>query len=252
MSDVFEAADQGGNKEGSNEDNLLESLVGEDKKFKSVEDLARGKLEADAFIEKLKEENHMALEELEKLQGSKDDSAKVADLIAAVKEAAQQQDSDGTNHMSDDDLSEKIREIMQGESAKETAKRNRDKGNELVLSKVGGDVEAAKIFVAERAKELGMTPAKLAELSEISPDAFAKLIDAKSSTSSSGTVKLQGSNPRAMDNHVNTETIDGHHTKAYYDRVRKEVGTMKYLQDRKLQLQYLRDAMALGERFNPN
>jgi len=252
VSDVFEAADQGGNKEGSNEDNLLESLVGEDKKFKSVEDLARGKLEADAFIEKLKEENHMALEELEKLQGSKDDSAKVADLIAAVKEAAQQQDSDGTNHMSDDDLSEKIREIMQGESAKETAKRNRDKGNELVLSKVGGDVEAAKIFVAERAKELGMTPAKLAELSEISPDAFAKLIDAKSSTSSSGTVKLQGSNPRAMDNHVNTETIDGHHTKAYYDRVRKEVGTMKYLQDRKLQLQYLRDAMALGERFNPN
>jgi len=253
VADVFDAADQGGETEGSTEDNPLETLVGDGKKFKTVEELARGKLEADRFIEKLKEENHMALEELQKLQGNKDDSAKVADLIAAVKEAAaQQQDSDGNNQMSEDALSEKIREIMQGESAKETAKRNRERGNELVLSKVGGDVEAARIFIAERARELGLTPAKLAELSEISPDAFAKLIDAKSSTSSSGTVKLQGSNPRAMDNHVSMETIDGHHTKAYYDRVRKEVGTMKYLQDRKLQLQYLRDAMALGERFNPN
>jgi len=253
VADVFETADQGGETEGSTEDNPLETLVGEGKKFKTVEELARGKLEADRFIEKLKEENHMALEELQKLQGNKDDSAKVADLIAAVKEAAaQQQDSDGNNQMSEDALSEKIREIMQGESAKETAKRNRERGNELVLSKVGGDVEAAKIFVAERARELGLTPAKLAELSEISPDAFAKLIDAKSSTSSSGTVKLQGSNPRAMDAHVNTETIDGHHTKAYYDRLRQEMGTMKYLQDRKLQKRYLDDAMALGERFNPN
>ena len=250
--DVFDAADQSGEQEGNQQDNPLEALVGEGKKFKTVEELARGKIEADAFIEKLKEENHMALEELEKVQGSKDDSAKVADLIAAVKEAAQQQDPDGNNQMSEEDLSEKIREIMRGETAKETAKRNRDKGNELVLRKVGGDVEAAKLFVAERARELGLTPAKLAELSEISPDAFAKLIDAKSSTSSSGAVKLQGSNPRAMDSHIDMETIDGRHTKHYYDRLRKEMGTVKYLQDRRLQKAYLDDAMALGERFNPN
>lgn len=252
MADVFDAAtDQSGEQEGNN--NPVESLVGEGKKFKTVEELARGKMEADAFIEQLKEENHMAVEELKKLQEGTNNETKVADLIKAVKEAAsQQQDSEGDNQLSEEALSERIREIMRGESAKQTAERNRAKGNELVLQKVGGDSEAAKLFVAERAKALGMSPSKLAELSEISPEAFAKLIDAKGTSSTSGTVSLQGSNPRAMDSHANTETIDGRHTKAYYDRVRSEMGTVKYLQDRRLQKQYLDDAMALGERFNPN
>ena len=248
--DVFNTDDQAGEP---GETSPLNTLVGEDKKFKTLDDLAKGKLEADAFIEKLKEENRMALEELEKLQTKGDDSAKVSDLMATVKEMiAQQQNSDGTNQLTDEDLSEKIRQIMQGVSAEETAKLNREKGNALVLQKVGGDVEAAKMFIAERAKKLGLTPAKLAELSEISPDAFAKLIDAGSSASSSGTVPLQGSNPRAMDKHTDVETIDGHHTKAYYDRLRKEMGTVKFLQDRRLQKSYLDDAMHLKERFNPN
>lgn len=248
--DVFDAADQGGGSEGNKEDNPLNALVGENKKFKSVEDLAKSKLEADAFIEQLKEENKVALDELKKYQGMEDNSAKVQELLDAVKAAGQQQDSDGDNQLTDEALSEKIREIMQGVSAEETAKRNRAKGNELVLQKVGGDVEAAKLFVAERAKELGLKPSALAELSEISPQAFAKLIDANSSANSSGSVNLQHSNPRAMGSQANLETVDGHHTKAYYDRVRKEMGTVKYLQDRKLQKRYLDDALALGERFN--
>lgn len=249
MADVFETADQGGEQE--SEAGTLAELVGEDKKFKTVEDLAKGKLEADAFIEKLKEENAMALDELKKYQGEQDNSAKVAELLETVKSMSQQQDSEGTNQFSDEALSEKIREIMQGVSAEQTAKLNREKGNELVLAKVGGDVEAAKLFVAERAKELGLKPSALAELSEISPAAFAKLIDAKSA-GSSGTVNLQHSNTRAMEAHADVESIDGHHTKAYYDRMRKEMGTVKYLQDRRMQNQYLKDAMALGERFNPN
>lgn len=253
MADVFEeqTADQGGEPEGQDE-NIVESLVGEGKKFKTVEDLARGKLEADNFIEKLKEENQMALDEIEKLQNNTDQSEKLADLIAAVKES-RQQDNPESNQLSEDALSQKIREIMQGESAKQTAERNRVQANELVLKKVGGDVEAAKILLAERAKELGMSPAELAALSEKSPSAFAKLIDADLSTSStSGTVKLQSANPRAMEAHADVETIDGRHTKAYYDRLRKDMGTLAYLRDRKLQKAYLDDAMALGDRFNPN
>jgi len=245
--DVFETTDQGGEEQAS----LLDELVGDDKKFKTLDDLAKGKVEADAFIEKLKEENQMALDELKTLQEKGNNTAKVEDLIAAVKEAARTKDSEGNNQMSEEDLEVRIREIMQGVSAEETKKLNRDKGNELVLQKVGGDVEAAKMYVAERAKQLGMSPSKLAELSEISPDAFAKLIETGPSTGSSGTVPLQGSNPRAMENHTEVESVDGHHTKAYYDRLRKEMGTVKFLQDRRLQKSYLDDAMALQERFNP-
>ena len=35
----------------------LQELVGEGKKFKSIEDLAKSKVEADRFIDKLKSEN---------------------------------------------------------------------------------------------------------------------------------------------------------------------------------------------------
>lgn len=249
--DVFAAADQGGEPE-SPDPSTVEALVGEGKKFKTIEDLARGKLEADNFIEKLKEENQMALDEIEKLQGNREESARLADLIAAVKDARQQGNAED-NQLSEDALSEKIRQIMKGETEAETKRRNRDEGNELVLKKVGGDVEAAKIFIAERAKELNMDSDQLAALSETSPQAFARLIDADLSTGSpSGTVKLQGSNPRAMDAHADIETIDGRHTKLYYDRLRKEMGTLAYLRDKKLQKGYLDDAMYLGDRFNPN
>jgi hypothetical protein len=249
VTDVFEAADQGGTQDEA--PSVLEDLVGEDKKFKTLEDLARGKLEADAFIEKLKEENAMALAELEKYGSKEEENAKVSDLIKAVQESAKQ-DSEGNNQMTDEDLSEKIREIMKGETEAQTRAQNRDKGNKLVLEKVSGDVEAAKIFVAERARELGISPSRLAELSEVSPDAFAKLIDSESSISSRGKVPLQDRNPQALKHSSSVETVEGRHTKAYYDRMRKELGTVKYLQNRKLQKAYLDDAMALGERFNSN
>lgn len=247
MTDVFEAADQGG----ETQQNLIEELVGEDKKFKTLEDLAKGKLEADRFIEKLKEENALAISELEKHGSKEEENVKVSDLIQTVKEAAMQ-DSEGNNQLTDEDLSEKVREILRGETEKQTAERNRAKGNELVLQKVGGDVEAAKIYVAERAKELGITPARLAELSEVSPDAFAKLVDSEPSISSRGKVPVQDKNPQALKHSATVESVEGHHTKAYYDRQRKELGTVKYLQNRKLQKQYLDDAIALGDRFDPN
>src|SRR4029450_8159059 len=44
--------------------NYLEELVGEGKKFKTPEDLARGKAESDSFIERLQKELHGLRNEL--------------------------------------------------------------------------------------------------------------------------------------------------------------------------------------------
>ena len=249
--DVF-TEDQGGEQQAA-EPNVLAELVGEDKKFKTLDDLAKGKLEADAFIEKLKEEKQMAVDELKAIQDKANEGTQVSELMALVKElkaAEVSGDIKQGDHSSADDLESKIREIMQGVSSEQTAKKNRDKGNALVLEKVGGDKEAAKLFVAERAKQLGLQPKDLADLSERSPEAFAKLIGSESKGTGS-TSTMHGANTRALEHAGNAvETIDGHHTKAYYDRKRKELGTVKYLQDRRLQNQYLKDAMALQNRFN--
>lgn len=242
--DVF-TADQPGESEPS----VLDQLVGEGKKFKTLDDLAKGKLEADAFIEKLKEENQMALEELTKLQGKEEEGTKIKELLDLVKN---QNTESKDNQAEEVDLDAKIREILQGVSSEQTAKANRDKGNALVLDKVGGDKEAAKTFVAERAKQLGLQPKDLADLSERSPEAFAKLIGSENKGQSSTGSLPGGANSQAMGNTSNAnETIEGHHTKAYYDRMRKEMGTRKYLADHRLQNQLMKDAMALGSRFNP-
>ena len=44
--------------------------------------------------------------------------------------------------------------------------------------------------------------------------------------------------------------VDGHRTKAYYTKLKAELGPAKYWRDTKIQGAYHKDAMALGDRFN--
>jgi len=227
----------------------LEELVGEGKKFKTVEDLAKGKLEADSFIAQLEGELKGVKGDLTKSEEDKGKQATVAELIEAVK-ASQKQDDQAANQLSEEDLSKKIVEVMQGVSDTETRGQNRAKGNALVLKQVKGDVEAAKTFIAGRAKALGMTTDELAVLSELHPEAFAKLVANNPSTDSKGITSLNDLNPEVIANATRETTIDGVHTKAYYDALKKEMGVGAYWKDSKVQGQYYKDAMKLGDRFN--
>lgn len=228
--------------------NPLDVLVGEDKKFKSVEDLAKGKLEADSFIEQLKQEKLQVQEELDRLRGQAKEGATVKELLEEVRNAKTKDDSEETN-LTENDLEEKVKRILQGESVKATAKQNREQGNKLVLDKFGGNVEAAKAYLAERAAELGTTPAKLAELSEASPKLFAKAIDVDLSTASTTAAGLHGKvNTSAMQGNTGLQ-VDGVPTKAYFDKMKQDMGVQKFINNKSLQKQYLDAAMKLGDRF---
>lgn len=69
----------------NNEDSLVETLVGEGRKFKSVEDLAKGKVLADSFIERLKEENRSLREKTSKLETDNSERLKIEDLIKELR-----------------------------------------------------------------------------------------------------------------------------------------------------------------------
>lgn len=241
MSEMF-SSDQGA------KESNLDSLVGEGKKFATADDLAKGKQEADAFIEQLQGELKGVRTDLTTLEGASDKAKTVADLIKAVQESQQQAPGDD-NQMSEEDLSKKIREIMQGVSETSTKAQNLDKGKTLVLKKVDGDIEAAKTFLAERAKQLSMTTDALTALSEISPDAFAKLIDVDPSTITKSIASLDALNAQTLDAATQQTDIDGHKTKAYYTALKKEMGIGKYWSDVKVQAAYFKDAEALGDRF---
>lgn len=245
MSDVFD------NKTSTEGESPVAALVGEGKKFATIEDLARGKQEADTYITQLEEEGKTQREKLAELESGKSKEDTVAQLLKEVREQADnKQGNEGNdNQVTDEDLSKKIKAIMQGETDAQTRAKNRGIANQTVLDKVQGDVEAASAYLAERAKQLGMGLSGLRELGETSPEAFAKLIDVDQSTVSKGITTLpdQGGNTSGTGPAME---IDGHRTKAYYDNLKKEMGPSKYWGNTKVQGQYTKDAMALKERFN--
>ena len=67
-----------------NQTNVLETLVGDGKKFKTPEDLAKGKVEADAFIETLKNQIGLMKQEMEKLGATADRKEQLEKLMSSL------------------------------------------------------------------------------------------------------------------------------------------------------------------------
>jgi len=230
--------------------NPLTELVGPDKKYKSIEELAKSRKEADAFIEQLKEENRIAREELAALAKDSTSEATVSELIKLVKKG---RDSGETkdDKPSDDELTQKVLDIIKGDAKERQRALNREEGESLVLAKFNGDVEAANAHKTMKAKEYGMSVERLTALSEESPALFAKIVEVELRNGNQSPTTL-GSARNTQQHAGPVEEIDGAKTKAYYDRVRKEMGPRKYLSDLSLQKQILRDRTKLGDRFYQN
>lgn len=233
-------------------ESVFEALVGEDKKFKTPEDLARGKQESDAFISKIQDENAGLKEELEKLQAKLGEKESTTNVVEELRNAIKGAESTGNQPADKEALEKLVREIMQGEVSKATAEENRSKGQSLVLEQVGGDVDAARKLLTERANSINMSVADLRELSEKSPEAFAKLIkDEPSAAGNASVTSVKGANTQMQGSSNRPEHIDGVPTKAYFDRIRAEIGTKRFMGDTKLQREYLDAAIKLGpDRFN--
>lgn len=228
----------------------LEALVGEGKKFKTIEELATGKQESDAFVEQLQGENKTMRDRVVELEGASNKEATVAELIAAVKKADQGSTEDTVTPMSAEDLAKQVKNIMQGETDAQTRASNRALANQSVLDKVNGDPEAAKSYLTERAKQLNLTVAGLTELGETSPIAFAALVetDLTKQSSQASISSLDGKNTAATDQTVGVQ-IDGHNTKVYFDNLKKEMGVQRFWNSSKVQGEMHKAKVALGEQF---
>ena len=239
---------------------VLDELVGEGKKFKTVEDLAAGKKAADDHIAGIEQENSTLKQELDRLKSSGDTETRMADLVDAVRKAQGKKDESNEGEqtaLSQEELIETIRSVVQGDKQATTKASNRQIGNELVLKLVDGNADAARQLVTERAEALGMSPKALAELSETSPDAFASLIGTSGSTGNSGsTASLPKHRTDALyngsDRPMELVGDDGasYKTKAYFDAKKKELGHVKYLNDQQTQRELAKSINGLGSRFS--
>lgn len=219
MTDIFDTQTTNVETTTTNTSQLADQLVGEGKRFKNIDELAKSKLEADTFIEKLKQEQAELRERLDK-------SLNADEQLAALKAELQELKSSGKpkENTTPELTSDKIRELVQASITEHeiarTATQNTDTVNSAMVSQFGSVEKAKEVFLA-KAKELNMAPTELKDIASKSPTAFYTLLglnnkgkDAVGNVSTKSTV-----NTEAFNSSGNLELKFG--TKEYFDNIRK-------------------------------
>ena len=167
---VFETQEQTSepNKE-NNEGSLLDSLVGEGKKFATPEDLAKGKTYADEYIEQLKGETAQLREELDK-------RINMENMLNKIKEerAAQPTEENTTPQLDEKSLEGLVSGIMDKRATQATVQGNLSKVDNKMKELYGED--KASEMVAVKAQSMGLQPSDLGDIAQKSPDAFYQLM----------------------------------------------------------------------------
>ena len=223
----------------ADEPNYLEVLVGEGKKFKSVDELAKGKAEADAFIETLKSElaaekaksangtNVQAiLDEIKKLNEGKTNDGEVQPLTTATETTA----------------IPNIEEIVLNTLKKTETERTIESNRQAVITKMNEvwGADASK-ELSKTAKSLGVSVEYLNNVAQQSPSVFFQLtgLNANRNAPSGTTVPTST---------VNFGGPGGKVRDAKYYRELK-ASNRSLNNDTKTQIQMARDAQAQGESF---
>lgn len=213
----------------------FKQLVGEGKKFSTPEALAKGKLEADAYIEQLKSEQAQLRAELEK-RPSKEE------LLDIVK-AAQNESGNTKPGLDEEAVKSMINAQVQEMTAAEKREANSQKVISTMVEKFGD--KAAEVTAA-KARELNVSVDYLKNMAETSPALFLQTMGVTASQQGRDTSNqnLGGS--------VNTEQLQqGSAPKAdswsYYENMRKE-NPSEYFSP-KVQNEIFEKRKRLGEAF---
>lgn len=219
--------------------NYLEELVGDGKKFRTVEDLAKGKAESDRFIEQLKQQLDDARTEVQK---------RIA--LEELKTAILERDNNGGNrevvdtppnpnpNVDANSIEELIRKTLLETKTTETRTAN-EQIVATTLTEVWGD--NAKAELAKAAQTVGMPVSELRDLGQKNPKALFKLIGIGDQPIVNG-----GAVPRSSTSTTST-SLNGERTKSYYDKLR--TSDPKAYWDKRIQVQMNKDALRLGADF---
>lgn len=215
----------------------LEVLVGEGRKYKTTEDLAKSYMEADGFIEKLKDENRVLREQAAKAKT-------LEEVLDKLKQPAQ---TDGVTprpsgqNFSAEDVAKIVKAELTGYETTKTRQNNLALADSK-MKELFGD-KAKEVF--DRAAPDADTKRVLQSLAEVNPTQFLALFHKQSdgspvasqSSVNTGALHNSGSGSR--------ETTPG--TKEYWNALRRAKPMEYYSQ--KNQLAMLKDAQDNPTKF---
>lgn len=199
----------------------LANLVGDGKKYKTPEDLAKSKIHADEFIDTLKAELQQERDARIKAEAEAAKRQSAEEILKQLKEPTRLEEESKTPNLADVDIKELVKNVLKEQSAEERNKQNLTAFNTKLAELFGGERESK---FKEKAVEVGLSPKFVAELAQQSPDAALKVLgldgmkkpvapSAPNGSASSASVRVQDPNSR----------------RAYWDAMKKEKGLQWYL-----------------------
>lgn len=201
--------------------NYLTELVGEDKKFKTPEDLAKGKAEADAFIEKLKGE-------LSGLRQELNTRLKLEEVVDRISSSSKSPSSEQEPKALEQDASksaitpEAVQELVNKTLTDAQKATQRTRNMQFVEQKLQEAFGPTfRRTIKEQAQKLGIGEEFAKNLAAEQPNAFLKLFDVSPRQEAAST--SQGA-PRSS---VNSEALNfrpdaGVKRKSHYEALRKK------------------------------
>ena len=229
------------------QDSFVQKLVeAKGDNWKDPEVLAKGKIEADGYIQKLEEQLTNMREDLGKQDYAKDLleqlQNKAADPINA-KNAMPNNDTGGTSegntnpNLSEEDLKSLVERTLTERDKDSVVKQNLNLVNNEMEKSYGTDASAK---IQNKAKELGLTIERMQEIAAESPNAFFNLIgepkkDFKPMVE--GSVRTEGVNMQASNER----------DWSYYQNLRRDNRSLYY--SPKIQRQLIEDKNRLGGKF---
>jgi len=249
MTDLFTNASTDDHGASGDDTNPVELLVGEGKKFKSVEDLAKGKLEADRFIQRLQDELQTVRSDLATAKRLEE----IVDRLStgSVQSAIPPVTEDQTNQNGADgkgDTSVNFEELVEKAlTKKEQEKRQKDNIEEVsrTLTEAWGPGFVNKL-VAEAAA-LGMSKDEVNALAARNPKALYRLVGVTGESQARGSAPNLFTPPTSNVNTTGFKPSNGERGKSYYDKLKRDNPSL--YNTPRIQQQEYKDAMALGDRF---
>lgn len=250
MSDIFSSATTDSTttdtQQTQTKESFVDHLVGDGKKFKDIEALAKGKLEADRHIGEITK----TLDELRAELAKQDYAKNLLEQMSKGSETGAEQPPPVTTSSSNtenttqsaSDFEALVEKVITAKEKSKTASQNISVVGEEMQKQYGD--KTADVLKA-KSLELNMSLDRLKEIAAESPTAFFQLIGVKKmgeKTSTSTGVTTQST---IRSENFNSYSQD--RTFEYYQKMRKENRSLYY--SPKIQNSMLQDRERLGDRF---
>jgi hypothetical protein len=224
----------------------LAALVGDGKRYRDAEALAKGRLDADAHIARLEAEAKEKTEAISLLENRADEGATMKDILEHLKAG----NSDDPQNQQEPVITEEaIADLVESRMDKRddirSARTNREVCNTALLSKFDGNKTDATEHLRSKSAELKISIKELQRMSEQTPGAFKRLLDIDQNRGSRQEFRSPNSTGATGAGDTGAETRNA----SYYKALKKEVGFTKYYTPA-IQQQRFKDMEALGDSFN--